>query len=179
MMQRMEKAPPWYVLTGGPCAGKTTTIDELARRGHPILAEPARLIIDEKFAAGRTIEQIVHDPDWLPSIVRRAYAMETEVPRDEVFFFDRAIPDSVAYYKLADMPIDGDFARMMNEVRYRKIFLLDLIDFKSDEGRIETPEQARIIHGMIRDAYADQGYEVIGVPVMPVVERADFILQNL
>ena len=174
-----EQTPPWYVLTGGPCAGKTTTINELSKRGHPVLAEPARLIIDEKLAAGETIQEIVGDPEWLPSIVRRAYQQEDLVPRTEPFFFDRAIPDSLAYYRLANRPIEDFFQAAMNEIRYRKVFLLDLVDFKNDEGRPETPEQAMIIHGTIREAYIDQGYEIVEVPVLPVEERADFVLKNL
>ena len=173
------QTPPWYVLTGGPCAGKTTTINELSKRGHPVLAEPARLIIDEKLAAGHTIEEIVGDPDWLPSIVRRAHAQESLVPKDETFFFDRATPDSLACYRLAHRPVEDFFQKAMNEIRYRKIFLLDLVDFKNDEGRPETPEQAMIIHGAIREAYVEQGYEIVEVPVMQITERADYILANL
>lgn len=171
--------PPWYVLTGGPCAGKTTTIDELARRGHPVLAEPARLIIDEKLAAGHAIEEIVGDPDWLPSVVRRAYAQERLVPTDTLFFFDRAMPDSLAYYGIAQRPVDDFFREALSEIRYRKIFLLDLVQYENDHARSETPEQAMIIHGQIREAYVDQGYEIVEVPVMPVSERADFILERL
>lgn len=179
MMQRMEQTPPWYVLTGGPCAGKTTTIDELARRGHPVLAEPARLIIDEKLAAGHTIQEIVGNDDWLPSIVRRAHAQESMVPKDELFFFDRAMPDSLAYYRLANRPVEEFFTRALSEVRYRKVFLLDLVAYENDHARSETPEQAMMIHGQIREAYVDQGYEIVEVPVMPVGERADFILERL
>ncbi len=171
--------PPWYVLTGGPCAGKTTTIDELERRGHPVLAEPARLIIEEQLAAGKTIQEIVGDPDWLPSIVRRAYSQESTVPRDRLHFFDRAIPDSLAYYRIAQRPVEDFFNAAMQEIRYRKVFLLDLVEYETDHARSETPEQAMIIHGQIREAYIDQGYEIVEVPVMPVAQRADFILARL
>lgn len=176
---KIARTSPHYVLTGGPCAGKTTTIDELAGRGYPIVAEPARLIIDEKLAAGETIEQIVGDPDWLPSVVRRAYSQESKVPNDELYFFDRAIPDSLAYYKLAGRTVEDFFAEAMQEIRYRKIFLLDLVDFKNDEGRPETPEQAASLHALIREGYKSQKYELVRVPVMPVKERADFILANV
>ncbi len=57
--------------------------------------------------------------------------------------------------------------------------MLDLVDFKNDEARNETPEQAMLIHGAIREAYVDQGYDIVEVPVLPVPERADFILKNL
>jgi predicted ATPase len=177
--QPPEGTPPWYVLTGGPCAGKTTTIDALAKRGHPVLAEPARLIIDEKLAAGHTIEEIVSDPDWLPSVARRAVAQEAELPRDELFFLDRAAPDSCAYYRHFKRANDADLESGLTRGKYRKVFLLDLIDFKNDEARHEDPEEAAIIHRLIREAYEELGYEIIEVPVMEVEKRADFILERL
>lgn len=174
-----EQTPPWYVLTGGPCAGKTTTIDALAKRAHPVLAEPARLIIDEKLAAGQTIEQIVSDPDWLASVARRAAAQEAELPRDELFFLDRAAPDSVAYYRHFKREFDNDLRHAVTAQRYRKIFLLDLIDFRNDEARHEDPEEAAIIHRLIREAYEELDYEIVPVPVMDIEERAEFILERL
>lgn len=177
--QSSENTPPWYVLTGGPCAGKTTTIDELAKRGYPVLAEPARIIIDEKLAAGQTIGEIVSDPDWLPSVVRRAHAQESMLPKDEPFFLDRAAPDSIAYYRLHNRPLEAFFQRVLKEVRYRKIFLLDLVDFTNDSGRPETPEEAKQLHQLIREGYESVGYEPIPVPVLPLPERADFILGHL
>ena len=174
-----ETTPPWYVLTGGPCAGKTTLIFELEKRGYPVLAEAARLIIDEKLAAGQRIEEIVGDPDWLPSVVRRKKSMEDEVPKNELYFFDRGVPDSIAYYKKAHLELDDEFRAALAETKYKKVFLLDLIDFVNDEARSETPEQAMILHGLIREAYVDQGYDIVEVPVLPVPERADFVLKNL
>lgn len=175
----ITQTPPWYVLTGGPCAGKTTTINELSKRGYPVLAEPARLIIDEKLAAGHTIEEIVSDPDWLPSVARRAHAQELEVPAGELFFFDRAAPDSIAYYRHFGKNEDEDLQNAVREPKYRKVFLLDLIDFRNDEARHEDPEEALVLHGLIREAYVSLGYEIIEVPVLPLAERADFILKNL
>lgn len=173
------KTLPWYVLTGGPCAGKTTTINELARRGYPVLAEPARLIIDEKLAAGLSIEQIVTDPDWLPSVVRRAYQQESAVPKDEMYFFDRALPDSLAYYGLAGLEQDDFFKTALKELRYSKVFLLELVDYEKDHARSETAEEARAIHVRIRQGYESEGYEIVPVPVMPVVDRVDYILRHI
>ncbi len=171
--------PPWYVLTGGPCAGKTTLIFELEKRGYPVVQEPARLIIDRRLAAGETIQEIVTDSDWLPSVVRLARAQTQEIPRDERYFFDRAIPDSLAYYKASGKEIDAEFRAALDEVHYRKVFLLDLIDFVKDEARSETPEQARQLHELIREGYMSEGYDVIEVPVLPVPERADYVLARL
>ena len=179
IMRRMETTPPWYVLTGGPCAGKTTTIDALAKRGNPVLAEPARLIIDEKLAAGHTIEKVVTDPDWLPSVVRRAVAQEAALPQGELFFLDRAAPDSLAYYRHFGRAPDKDLEAGLVKAKYRKVFLLDLIDFRNDQARHEDPEEAEILHRLIREAYEGLGYETIPVPVLEVEARADYILARL
>ena len=177
--ESVEASAPWYVLTGGPCAGKTTTINELAKRGHPVLAEPARLIIDEKLAAGMTIDQIVTDPDWLPSVVRRARAQEALLPKDQLYFLDRAVPDSVAYYHHFKRELDAEILSALKVCEYRKVFLLDLIDFRNDEARHEDLEEAAILHQLIRAAYEGKGFEVVNVPVMEVEKRADFILARL
>lgn len=174
-----QTTPPWYVLTGGPCAGKTTTINELAKRGYPVLAEPARLVIDEKLASGMRIEQIVSDPDWLASVARRAEAQEAQLPTNETFFLDRAAPDSMAYYRHFKRAFDDDVIRASRAQRYRKVFLLDLIDFRNDEARHEDPEEAAILHQLIRQGYEELGYEIVEVPVMDIEKRADFILERL
>ncbi len=174
-----ETTPPWYVITGGPCAGKTTTCNELMRLGHPVLAEPARLEIEYKLAKGRTIEQIIADPDWLPSVVRRSTAQERELPENVTWFLDRATPDSVAYYRLGSMALDDQIVKALSETRYRKVFLLDLVEYVTDYARTETPEQARTLHEAIRLAYTEQGYRPVSVPVMPVAERVQFILARL
>jgi predicted ATPase len=175
----MSMTPPHYVLTGGPCAGKTTLIFELEKRGYSVVPEPARLIIDEKLAAGETIEQVVTHPDWLISVVRKSLAQYREIPSEETYFFDRSVPDSLAYYKKSGKEVDDEFRAALAEVKYRTVFLLDLVDFVNDEARSETPEQAMLLHGLIREAYVDQGFDIVEVPVLPVPARADFVLRNL
>ncbi len=176
---KTNTAPPHYVLTGGPCAGKTTTIFEFEKRGYTVAPEPARLVIDERLVAGESIEQIKRDPSFLGSVVRKGVAIAQSVPAEEVCFFDRSVPDSLAYYKAFNVPLDSVINEALAAVQYRKIFLLDLVDFQNDEARDETPQQAMILHGLIREAYVEQGYKVVEVPVMPVSDRADFILANL
>lgn len=171
--------PNHYVLTGGPCAGKTTLVFELEKRGYQVLPEAARLIIDEQLANGRSIQEIVTDPEWLISVVRRKFSMEKEVPADQLCFFDRGVPDSIAYYGVNGKPIDDEFRDALVGSRYKKVFLLDLIDFVNDEARSETPEQARALHEAIKNAYESLGYDLVKVPVLPVGERADFVLANV
>lgn len=171
--------PPHYVITGGPCAGKTTLIFELEKRGYSVVPEPARLLIDARLASGETIGKIVTDPDWLPSVVRKALSLYREVPPNETYFFDRAVPDSLAYYKANNRTVDNEFRAALAEVKFRKVFLLDLVDFANDEARSETPEEAARLHELIREGYKEQGYDIVEVPALPVPERANFVLSRI
>lgn len=174
----MHSSPPWYVLTGGPCAGKTTTLNEIARRGHPILAEGARLEIEEGLARGETLDQI-RSGDWLQRVVRRQFGMEQAVSRDETFFFDRGVPDSLGYYRFLGVEPDQILLDAVKRSTYRKVFLLELTDFVRDGARNETPEEAERIQQLLYEAYAGLGYEIVDVPIMPIPDRADFILSHL
>ncbi len=178
---RMMNVPPRYVLTGGPCAGKTTLIEELALRGYATVAEAARLVIEEELAAGHTLGHIRSHPDWFQKVVDRVRLLEAELPadHDDPVFLDRGVPDSVAYHRLSGTPIGTMLAAALEEKLYRKIFLLDLVDFERDGARTETPEETERIHALIGEAYRELGYDVLTVPVMPVPARADFILANL
>ena len=139
----MNNAFPWYVLTGGPCSGKTTLIDELKQRGYSVFPEPARIVIASELAQGKTIQDIL------------------------------------AYYRKFNLSSDEVLQKALASVRYRKVFLLDMIEFANDAERYETPQEAAILHEFIREAYTGEGYDIIKVPVVPVPERADFILKNL
>ncbi len=171
--------PPWYVLTGGPCAGKTTLVHEFERRHKNILPEAARIFFEEQLSLGRSADDVRAQEGWLLDIARRKYHMEKAVPAEDEFFFDRGVPDSRAYYRLMHVPEEQELTDMIADSKYRKVFLLDLVDFQADAARTETPQEAARIHEAIRAVYSELGYQLISVPVLPVPERADFILEHL
>jgi len=170
--------PPRYVITGGPCAGKTTTLDELGRRGHFILAEGARLEIEEGLARGQSLDEI-RSGDWLERVVRRQFAMEQALPPDTACFLDRGVPDSVAYYEFLGVPEEEVLKNAVSKSSYRKVFILALVSFEQDHARNESADEARKIESLLRKAYQELGYDIVDVPVMSVGERADFILSNM
>jgi predicted ATPase len=175
------QTPPHYVLTGGPCAGKTTTVDELAKRGYDISPEPGRIYFEAQLKEGKTLEGLLSDmPALEKNILRKHVELERANRKEGILFFDRGIPDCLAYYRVYGVPEDAELQAALADAKYRKIFLLDLIEtFSNDAVRVETPEQARHIHESIRAAYTELGYDIIDVPVMPVSERVGFILANL
>ena len=52
----------WHVITGAPCSGKTTLIDQLAEKGFKTRPEVGRQYFERELAKGRTIHEIREDP---------------------------------------------------------------------------------------------------------------------
>ena len=78
------------VVTGGPCAGKTTLITRLGELGHPILPE----------AAAEVIIEGIHHPSRDPvafqrEVLRRQLGREATAPEGTVF---SAYPGSTSSY---------------------------------------------------------------------------------
>ncbi|MEK7601367.1 MAG: ATP-binding protein [Patescibacteria group bacterium] len=176
----MTNTPPWYVLTGGPCSGKTTLIEEFKQRGYSVLPEGARIIIAAELAVGKSIQDILAEPLALQhKIISHYMELEAEATRNETLFLDRGIPDIVAYYRKFNLSDDTVLKDALASARYKKVFLLDMIEFTNDTQRYESPEEAAALHRLIRTAYEELKYDIVEVPVLPVPERADFILKNL
>ena len=91
----------WSVITGAPCSGKTAVIRMLEQRGHKVIHEVARAYIDNELMKGKALTEIKTD-EWSfeRHILMEKVRIEARLKKDEIIFFDRGVPDSIAYYKL-------------------------------------------------------------------------------
>jgi predicted ATPase len=169
----------WYVITGAPSSGKTTLVKELEKRGYSVVHEVARGVIEAEMAKGRTLEEIRSDKGYFESLVLRTKIdIEARLPRDEVIVFDRAIPDSIAYFEVAGLDIEEAISKSPRN-HYRKIFMLDRLPFQKDHVRIEDQEVAARLDQSLEAGYRGLGYEVIRVGAMPVKERLMIVLGEI
>lgn len=165
------------VITGGPCSGKTTIINELKIRGFTVVEEAARKVIEERKHLPLTKEEM---KERQRLIFEQQNLEETKKLDEPDVIFDRSLIDSVAYNIL----FQGKFPEKSPEInflkRYDLVFILDLLPFEYDGTRIENgPEEANKIHGKLKEVYSFLNYNLIDVPVMPVKERAEFIIKNM
>ena len=54
----LRRQTNWYVITGGPSSGKTTTVNLLKARGYKTTIEHARHYLDTQQSNGKTVEEI-------------------------------------------------------------------------------------------------------------------------
>ncbi|MBW1866930.1 MAG: ATP-binding protein [Deltaproteobacteria bacterium] len=169
----------WYVITGAPCSGKTSVICELERRGFQVVHEVARACIDRDLKNGKTPASIKADvPAFERRILHEKIRLESLLPDREIIFLDRAVPDSIAYYKLKGLP-SGDVIKKSSAIRYKKIFFFERLRLKKDAVRTENTDQVARIARELESSYRRLGYALLRVPILPVRERADFILKQL
>ena len=169
----------WYVITGAPSSGKTSVIMRLEARGYRVIHEVARAYIEEGLQRGRKLEEIKADPlIFEQRILDRKISVEASLPKDTVIFFDRAVPDSIAYFKLEGLNPAECLAKS-KMVRYRKVFLFERLGFERDPVRTEDTAIAIALEHLIASSYRMLGYDVVRVPVLSIKERTEFILQHV
>lgn len=61
----------------------------------------------------------------------------------------------------------------------RRIFFFERFNFFKDKVRSEDELIAGKLNGLLLAAYAKIGYDIIMVPVMPVKDRADLVLEDI
>lgn len=172
-----------FVVTGGPGAGKTSLITELARRGFHTIPESGRAIIREEMQRCGSA---------LPWVDRMAYA-EKMLDRDLRAYsaaqalsgpviFDRGIPDIAGYLTLCGLPVPPHVTAAAKVSRYnQRVFLAPYWDaiFTQDAERKQTRAEAEATCTVMHKTYAALGYDITELPRTDIAKRADVIAAQL
>ncbi len=166
----------WYVITGGPSSGKTTVLKELEKMGYIVYPEAARVFIDKEMAKGKTLKKIREDEaEFQRKVLKIKIKVEKKAPEDKIVFFDRAIPDSIAYYQICGLAPKEVF-KFCQKKTYRKIFFLEQLPLEKDYARVENGKTIKKLNNLLRKSYENLGYKVVTIPVMPIKDRLQKIL---
>jgi len=173
---------PKYIITGGPGAGKTSLLKGLQQCGYHGYAEASRqLIIEEKEKGAGCLPWIDLSCFAKKALQRMTHDFLTASPTPNSFF-DRGIPDIIAYLQTAQLPVDEEYRRAAREHRYAPtVFLLppwqDI--YVQDSERWQTFEEATVLGEHIRSAYERSGYHIVELPCGTIQERVVFIQKQL
>jgi predicted ATPase len=166
-----------YVISGGPCAGKTTLVNHLKKLGFFTVNEAARIAIERG---------LVNKDDFINKNKRRELQnlilkiqleLENGIPDNTIAFLDRSAIDGIAYFWSVDLEPSKDYIEICKSRNYKAIFILEQIEnYVVDDIRYETYEEGREIHKLIIKAYECFGYTPYFIPSMSVEERANLVL---
>jgi predicted ATPase len=180
MSEHKQIKTNWIVITGGPCSGKTTVIETLRELGYTTTIEHARHYIDTQSIKGLTAQEIRRNKLEFQRVVLDMQIEEEEnLDVRELVFLDRALPDAMAYYAFLGLDYDKRLIEKCNEFRYRHVFILDRLPLVRDYARLESEEDQKKIQELITSVYKSFPYPVTQVPVLPLMDRVNFILEHV
>lgn len=170
----------WYVITGGPCSGKSTTIHILAERGFSTTQEVAREYYESQMKLGFTNEELRSDPQKLQDgIAKSIVQLEQNIDPHETIFLDRGIPDNIGYFEYYNLTPPKFITDAYNACRYKKVFYLERLAVQVDAVRVESEEQIQLLADLALKYYNQKNADIVRVPVMDKNSRVDFILKHL
>lgn len=167
----------WCVITGAPSSGKTTLINQLANQGARISPEVARDRIQQELLTHHQSFAEIQQDLLQQSIADIMCDRESLFPYQETIYFDRGLPDSLAYYRFHQINTTGLEKRCKN-FRYFKVFFCQTLPVAEDPIRIEGDLEAKTIGQYIHEAYSNLGYDLIELPALSVVERLKIIREH-
>ena len=127
---------------------------------------------------GNDLEKIRKDSiEFQNKVARLKIDIDKKAPKNRTVFFDRGLPDVIAYYRFLKAKPPKTLGGLSRD-RYKKVFMLDMLPYKKDYARNESEKDALKIHRLIKRAYQGLGYRVVRIPVMAVTERVELILKH-
>lgn len=171
----------FVVISGCSGGGKSTLLAELGRRGHSIVEEPGRRIVQQELQSSGTALP------WLDAeaFIRRAMKMAladrgTVASHPGLVFFDRGLIDAAAgVERLTGEPA---LAPLREAHRYHhRVFLTPPCPeiYVTDPERRHGLAEAEAEYADLLQVYPALGYELVILPKVSIAERADFVERTL
>ncbi|GGK27968.1 AAA family ATPase [Salinarimonas ramus] len=172
----------FFVLTGGPGAGKTTLMEALRRRGLACMPESGRRIIQtQRRVGGRALPWL--DPSHFAELelgIGLATFCEAEPTRTT--FFDRGLVDPMGFLTVCGLEVPAHFHEAARTYRYNSTaFIAPPWEeiYARDTERKQSFELARATHDAMVRVYGEAGYRLVTLPLASVDERVAFILDTI
>tara|TARA_R110002049_G_scaffold292275_3_gene476730 strand:+ start:318 stop:857 length:540 start_codon:yes stop_codon:yes gene_type:complete len=168
------------IITGGPGTGKSTIINELIKRGHTCLEEISRQVTLDAKKQG--VDQLfLTNPLLFSELLlkgREKQYQSADALETDIVFFDRGIPDVLAYMDFIGDEYPEKFTEVCEASKYDAVFILKPWGaiYTGDNERYEDFNQAEDIHKHLINTYRSYNYQLVDVPFDTIEKRTDFIL---
>jgi predicted ATPase len=168
------------VLTGPPGSGKTSVIEELEANLPPDWAVFVPEVARGMLAFLREYEPHKMSMTYIQDLIE-TLQLKGWADNSYYAFFDRGIPDQMAYRTLYGLRIPEVLVQNAQKYRYDKVFFFPFWEeiYKQDDVRRESTKDAKHIDRLIQSAYRTAGYELEVVPRASIEDRANFIMSHI
>ena len=171
------------VITGGPGTGKTSIIESLEKMNFNVFNESSREVT-KKYKNNDSEQYFLSNPTNFSNILmdkRKKQFEEGSKSKNDYFFYDRGIPDILAYLNFKKIEYKSSMMKEILKFNYDTIFIAEpwKAIYTNDSERYETYDELLEIDFHIKKIYKQLGYNIIILPKKSVKDRVTFILENL
>ena len=174
--------PLRYVITGAPCTGKSTLLKFLQSKNFNTFPEAARKIIKQELAINSPKVPWINNLGF-SQLVFNQQISDYNKAKIGVNFYDRAIPDVIAYFQYyRQIDLIKQFEPFAEQHNYHSsVFILPPWEeiYFADTERKESYQEALMIHNNLLKTYKSLNYKITLVPFGSIEERFNFILSHL
>jgi predicted ATPase len=178
--------PPRRIFISGTThSGKTTLVEALHRhtgvRGVP---EPARSVqrrLERGEGSSRaTVTGSGGENRFSEIVLKRRLELEAKLRPERSYFLDRGLLDNLAYYRVGGACTKA-FDSLRLPGRYDLVFILEIVPGIQADGFLNSfdVQAQQRIQDEIRHAYLEHRYQPITLPLCPVHERVERVVQEV
>ncbi len=174
------KETNWFLATGAPSSGKSTSLRRLQKEGYVVNSDISRDYIVDLKKSGVLFEKsdlysIETQKILFFLMTADALALDTE----NMIIHDYSLPDNIAFLKLGGLPVSDEVKRSAMIFRFRKVFLFEPLELVQDGIRTEDREDQEKLFHLLHETYLSIGYQPILVKSDTIENRHKFLLENL
>ena len=172
--------PPLLIpISGGPGAGKSTLLAALRQQGYACAEEVSRQLIQEQVALGNGLVPWQNLAGFAEIALAQMVAQHEQARQGGgITFFDRGIPDIIAYLEVGGVPVADIYYQALQRHPYHPEVLLAPpwpAIYVNDAERWQTLAEAVELARALRGTYERLGFRLVELPLVPVSERVAFV----
>jgi predicted ATPase len=165
-----------YIITGGPGSGKSSLLTALIDQSYQGFEEISRIIIREQHETSGDKVPWQNLAAFAELCYERMSVQLDECHSDSTCFYDRGLPDIIAYVKRGGLNVPAKYFEKAKAYN-RTVFLAPPWQeiFINDSERPESFKDAIEIYRFLKSTYTELGFTIIELPKVSIQERIDFI----
>jgi predicted ATPase len=173
----------FHVITGASGAGKSTLVAALADAGYATVKEEALALLQEQQRCKGNLLPWVDRPAFLEEVLaRNVRSHQAAQCLEGPVFFDRAIPECLAWLELSDVTLNAHHRAAVTDHPYaHTVFVAEPWPevYVRNADRQASFERAARSYEPTVAAYIAAGYRTCILPKVSVQERVAFVLAKI